>query len=130
MCSDRWLLLGLTLLATNAVAAPAEPAEAGAVLEVIPSTCVSLSEGRTCYLDTHVHWQVASAAEHCLFVAGQRDPLSCTSNGRGDLDYPFSSDESEQLELRRADGELVATAEILVSWVYNGNQRRRGWRLF
>lgn len=105
-------------------------AAAPELLVVEPSTCVSLSEGRTCYLDTQVHWQVNSGSEHCLFVAGTNVPLYCAAGGRGQVSYAFSGDESQVLELRAANGAVVATTEIQVSWVYNGNQRRRSWRLF
>ncbi|MBQ1782782.1 MAG: DUF3019 domain-containing protein [Gammaproteobacteria bacterium] len=129
MSSDWCPLLFASLLAGGLGHAPLAAA-APELLMVEPSTCVSLSEGRTCYLDTRIHWQVNSVSEHCLFVAGSRDPLYCAAGGGGQLDYAFSGEESLQFELRNATGAVVANTEIQVSWVYNGNQRRRNWRLF
>ena len=130
MSSERARPVLLVLLAMIAsLGAAAEPSPApGLVVE--PRSCVSLSRGRTCYLDTHIRWRVEGEGRHCLFVVGASEPVHCAAGGHGELVYAFSDSDSQALELRAADGVVVARAEILVSWVYDGNQRRRSWRLF
>lgn len=126
----------LTVAATVSFAADVEPvssvAETNFSLLATPTRCVALHQGQVCYQRVHLVWRGISAGNYCLAVLGQPEPLQCwQQQTQGSAAYDFASAESQVVQLRAADEQVLASVNIEVAWVYKTNTRRKThWRLF
>lgn len=109
------------------------PAVAGGLLQLTPTTCVTLQQGRSCHTQVQVSWQLAQADNVCLYL--QQQVLQCWQNSdAAQWRWRFEYITSQQLTLWRLgkDGqptELLDTAVVEVNWVHNA-QKKRLWRRF
>ena len=62
-------------------------------LNASPSKCIALREGRNCYTQVSLDWQVKESRDYCLYIASNRQvPLKCwQDNERGELMFDFES---------------------------------------
>lgn len=133
----RFLALAVGLLAGQVFATEPAALASDWQLTLTPQHCVTLEQGRLCYADIRVSWQLLSAAvphqaaqpaQLCLYLAQQR--LRCWPyQTQGQWQFEFAAAQSQQLDLRVA-GQLVASRTIQVSWVQQKSRHKRQWRLF
>jgi len=104
---------------------------------VHPQQCVTLRQGRDCFASIIIKWQKPSATSLCLYQINKRQSnsqkqLECwikKSNGKVNIEFESSDNLTYQLRTL-SDQQLVAEAEIVVSWVHKNTNVRRRWRLF
>lgn len=97
-----------------------------------PVRCVALHQGQTCYQRVQISWSSAQAGDYCIYVDTQAQPLQCwQAQIQGSYSYEFASIQSQQVQLKNAQQQLLAEATMEVAWVYKSNTRRKThWRLF
>lgn len=97
-------------------------------LKLTPETCVALQQGRLCYANVNISWQSNEPQDLCLKIGQQQ--LQCWQASRsGQLRYEFVGQETTEVQLVNAEGELVK-ALIKVNWVQKNPKIKRHWRLF
>jgi hypothetical protein len=124
-----WFIVLLTVLLLPAHAAGPE----GSKLGVKPQTCVSLHQGQLCYVHLQLSWRVAAAGDYCLYQSAQSEPLQCWAHAsQGSLSLKLATVDTVQFYLKpKEQGQVLATSELSVSWVYEKKQKSRlTWRLF
>ena len=101
-------------------------------LSVKPNKCVALRQGRTCFADVTLTWQVAVAGDYCLLSNKQQKPLACWQNKRfGSVSYNFESHDNEQFTLvSRHNSTVLLASDIQVTWLHKSSSKKRRWRLF
>jgi hypothetical protein len=101
-------------------------------LQVEPEKCVTLQQGRTCYLDVTVHWKNEVKGDFCLVQESVLEPLKCWNDSdNGALEFEFSSDRTLSLHLIELPGQhVIDSTEIAVKWVYKSRQKASIWRIF
>jgi hypothetical protein len=101
-------------------------------LQVEPEKCVTLQQGRTCYLDVKVNWKNRIKGDYCLVQESMLEPLKCWNNtDQGQFEYEFASDRTHSLHLiKQVDKTILYSTEIAVKWVYKSSQRASVWRIF
>ncbi|WP_331346008.1 DUF3019 domain-containing protein [Cellvibrio sp. UBA7661] len=97
-----------------------------------PVRCVALHQGQMCYQKVQVSWSSEQVGNYCLYVDDQPEPLHCwQAQAQGNYAYEFASAQSQVLQLKNAQQQLLAQATMEVAWVYKSNTRRKThWRLF
>lgn len=133
----KWiLLLGLFVSALSSFTTFAQSRNTMQVgLHAQPNKCVALNQGRECFANVLIDWQLESVDDYCLLIKhldGKLTELKCwEQTSRGQLSFEFQSTRDLQLLLTRsADNETVAAESIQVSWLYQASTRKRRWRLF
>ncbi|KJZ00813.1 MULTISPECIES: DUF3019 domain-containing protein [Pseudoalteromonas] len=123
-------LIGTTVFPSASLAQQTTPPTHA--LLATPNTCVALRQGRTCYSDIELQWQVANDAAYCIREQTKQQPLHCWQGQRqGYIIVDFASPKAVRFELfPRASGETIADTEVRVQWVYTNGQKKRRWRLF
>ncbi|NQY89682.1 MAG: DUF3019 domain-containing protein [Colwellia sp.] len=104
---------------------------------VQPQQCVTLRQGRDCFATITVHWQKLTEQSLCLYqintkqTASQKQLICWPKSNKGQASVAFESSDNLTYQLRTLqDKQLVAEAEIVVSWVHKNTTVRRRWRLF
>lgn len=109
---------------------------------VQPQQCVTLREGRDCFTTITVQWQKNIEQALCLYqvntkqvntqhVNTQKQLICWPKSNKGQTSIAFESSDNLTYQLRSlSDKQLVAEAEIVVSWVHKKTTTRRRWRLF
>ena len=112
--------------------APTHQAETQASVLLTPVRCVALHQGQMCYQKVQVSWSSAQVGNYCLYVDDQPEPLHCwQAQAQGNYAYEFASAQSQVLQLKNEQQQLLAQATMEVAWVYKSNTRRKThWRLF
>ncbi|WP_105213015.1 DUF3019 domain-containing protein [Pseudoalteromonas sp. T1lg22] len=97
-----------------------------------PNTCVALRQGRTCYSDITLNWQVDNEERYCIRQNQATKPLHCwQQQQQGKLVFEFASKTAQGFELFHVTtGKVLARTEVRVQWVYTSGQKKRRWRLF
>jgi len=130
----KWiLLLCLSLYSFSITAQSKKLIQLG--LHAQPNKCVALNQGRECFANILIKWQLENVNDYCLLVKhtdGKLTELKCwQQTSRGQFSYEFQSTRGVQLLLNRStDNQTVDTESIQVSWLYQANARKRRWRLF
>ena len=130
----KWiLLLCLSLYSLSITAQSKKLVQLG--LHAQPNKCVALNQGRECFANILIKWQLENVNDYCLLVKhtdGKLTELKCwQQTSRGQFSYEFQSTRGVQLLLNRStDNQTVDTESIQVSWLYQANARKRRWRLF
>lgn len=102
-------------------------------LSISPQQCIALREGQVCYQNVIIEWQTKQPGDFCLYVNSNSTSLRCWNNSNtGRLAFDFQSQQSVTYRLRAPNSDIdLATAQIIVAWVYGNKKRRRAsWRLF
>lgn len=104
---------------------------------VQPQQCVTLRQGRDCFATIKIQWQKSTEQALCLYQihttqANTQKQLICwPKSKKGQTSVSFESSDNLTYQLRTLkDKQLVAEAEIVVSWVHKNTTKRRRWRLF
>lgn len=104
---------------------------------VQPQQCVTLREGRDCFATITVQWQKNIEQALCLYQVNtkhantQKQLICWPKSNKGQTSITFESSDNLTYQLRSlSDKQLVAEAEIVVSWVHKKTTTRRRWRLF
>ncbi|PCK31773.1 DUF3019 domain-containing protein [Pseudoalteromonas piscicida] len=122
------LLLGASL----SYQLQAEEIKPVGILHAVPSKCVALNQGRTCYADVKVTVNAPNEGDYCIRESLSKKILQCwakTDSFKYDLD--FSSDESLSYELiSKQSRDVLAVTTIEVNWVHKVKTKKRRWRLF
>ncbi|MBS3796309.1 MULTISPECIES: DUF3019 domain-containing protein [unclassified Pseudoalteromonas] len=107
------------------------PSPSSALLST-PNTCVALRQGRTCYSDITLSWQVANEERYCIRQSQATQVLHCwQQQQQGELVLEFASATAQGFELVHVTtGKVLASTEVRVQWVYTSGQKKRRWRLF
>ncbi len=103
------------------------------LLSASPSKCIALREGRNCYTQVSLDWQVKKSRDYCLYIASNRQvPLKCwQDNERGQLIFDFESNKGITFILvEQQSQEIIADAKVEMGWVHKRISRKRRWRLF
>lgn len=97
-----------------------------------PVRCVALHQGQVCYQNVQLSWSSVQAGNYCVYIDNQAEPLQCwQGQTQGSYRYEFASAESQVLQLKNAQQDVLAQARVEVAWVYKSNTRRKThWRLF
>ncbi|AUJ69292.1 MULTISPECIES: DUF3019 domain-containing protein [Pseudoalteromonas] len=102
------------------------------ILHAVPSKCVALNQGRTCYADVKVTVNAPSEGDYCIRESLSKKILQCWAKAdtfKYELD--FSSDESLSYELiSKQSRDVLAVTTIEVNWVHKVKTKKRRWRLF
>jgi hypothetical protein len=104
---------------------------------VQPQQCVTLRQGRDCFANITIQWQKSTEQALCLYQIKtkksdtQKQLICWPKSNNGQTSVSFESSDNLTYQLRTLkDKELVAEAEIIVSWVHKNTIKRRRWRLF
>lgn len=110
----------------------AEQTQNEPILTFTPSKCVALREGKNCYADIKVVWQMAYVSDFCIRKQADKSIVRCWQNmQQGTHKYTFNSTITVNYELiDMRSGQVFGNSKIDVSWVYTNKQKKRRWRLF
>ncbi|GEK08399.1 DUF3019 domain-containing protein [Pseudoalteromonas sp. McH1-7] len=125
-----WIVLSLSMLLSYQL--QAQEIETVGILHAVPSKCVALNQGRTCYADVKVTVNAPSEGDYCIRESLSKKILQCWAKAdtfKYELD--FSSDESLSYELiSKKSRDVLAVTTIEVNWVHKVKTKKRRWRLF
>lgn len=102
-------------------------------LQLKPSQCVAIHQGKTCYVDIELHWQATSVGEYCLYSSQQTEPLKCWRKANNGLfEREIVARENVLFRLRETkSGGVTISKELEMAWVYKRNAKARSsWRMF
>lgn len=124
----RWLCLLLVFPTITS----AKAADKTAPLVALPDTCVALREGRNCYADVTLTWQLPTMGNYCLRDATSKYIMQCwLKQQNGMFEYTFDSQQSISFELFDSNtAQVMGSTEVKLQWVYQNRQKKRRWRLF
>lgn len=129
----KWILL--LLVGFSAQSYAQQNAGQSEVLQVQPNKCVALNQGRDCFTNVTIRWQLHEKLDYCLFLQSLDEAprlIKCWQGlNQGQWQHEFQSDKNAQFILMEKTGSTVlASASVQVSWLYKANARKRRWRLF
>jgi len=102
-----------------------------ATLTIVPSKCVALSKGKTCYQTITFNYSASNSEDICLVRNDDPKPLACWDNRSNvDFRYRFGSKTSVWFSVVNDNDELLASEKMNVVWVYRESRKRNRWRLF
>ena len=104
----------------------------------LPSNCIALRHGRTCYANVTLSWYTPIKQDYCLYIKSpklklaQLPAIKCWKNSNGSqVIYNFESNEKIEFQLLSStDKRVIAEAVVEVSWVHKATPRKRRWRIF
>ena len=132
MCSKLaiWTLM-LTGFSAS-YGALADSKEPVGILHAVPSKCVALNQGRTCYADVKVTVNAPETGSYCLRESVAKKILQCWAQvNQFQYELDFSSAESVSYELiSKRTRDTLAVTTIEVNWVHKVKTKKRRWRLF
>jgi len=104
----------------------------GVVFSAKPANCVALHQGRKCYAIATLIWQTPIAGDFCISEKVTNKVLQCWKNTKSSiLKVEFESSSKVEYQLVKIEkNQVIAEAEISVSWVHKASPRKRRWRLF
>ena len=121
----------MTLIASGMSLTAVAEEQPQAVMNLMPAKCVSLKQGQPCYADIEISWQTPEPVSVCLVRMDTRQELSCwRSTAQGDFSSEIITRESLSLSLLTDTGEMLATTELAVAWVYKKRRSPTSWRVF
>lgn len=126
-------LMILSLIAVSAkTTAQTETTQIADPFTALPDTCVALREGRNCYADIELNWQLNQVGNYCIRHSESKHIMQCwLKQSTGSMLYQFNNATSESFELINSDnGKVIASAQVQLQWVYESRQKKRRWRLF
>jgi len=102
-------------------------------LEVIPTKCLAVEQGKYCYATVKIKWQALKKNDYCLFSSMSKAVLQCWSHeskGNMQLDLKTKNNVLFFLRIKHSDKILISKA-MKVVWVYKKNSRSfTTWRMF
>jgi hypothetical protein len=101
-------------------------------LKIKPNNCVAISQGRDCFADLEISWQLSQPKNVCLFELGVERPIKCWSKKhKGSYSVSFVAKiDTEFLLVNAASGEVLINEVMSVTWVYRESRKKRRWRVF
>ena len=102
------------------------------ILQVAPSKCVALNEGRTCYTDVQFTITAPMEGDYCLRESESKKILQCWANASAFVyTLNFASKSSSSYELvSKQQRDTLAVTTIEVNWVHKIQSKKRRWRIF
>lgn len=102
------------------------------ILNVMPSKCVALNEGRTCYTDVKFAVTAPDFGDYCLRESSSKKILQCWANTKAFVyTLNFGSTQSISYELiSKQKRDTLAVTTIEVNWVHKIKSKKRRWRIF
>jgi len=105
-----------------------------AQINALPSSCVTLHEGRACFAKVTLSWTVnrpLSSNRLCLVQKQPKRQLKCWQKSHGDtINIEFESNSPLIYQLLNENSQVLAETKVDVSWVYEATPRKRRWRIF
>lgn len=99
-------------------------------MQARPVSCVTLSEGQSCFIKLTISWESNIPIQACL-ISEQSPEGTCWRNERsGEFKADMSLTEDTVWRLLGNQGQPLAEVEVSVAWVYKSRRSRRNWRLF
>jgi len=100
-------------------------------LQLKPSKCVTLKQGKTCFQDVKVFWSSPQKGDYCLFNAEHKKALKCWHNvQQGGYQFEFESTHSVIYVLNETSNNTrIAQQTLSVKWVYK-QRPNQSWRIF
>ena len=97
-----------------------------------PANCVALHQGRKCYANVSLQWQVVEQGNFCIYQKGTNKVIQCWENSNGNqVQFEFESSVKLEYQLVAIEkNNVIAETAIDVSWVHKATPRKRRWRLF
>ncbi len=97
-----------------------------------PAQCVTLHQGRDCFTTITLQWRTQIKQDICLYQNDNNEQLKCWKNSNSAKHtIEFESNESINYQLRiPQNNQLIAQAQVTVSWLHKKHSRKRRWRLF
>ena len=102
------------------------------ILNAMPSKCVALNEGRTCYTDVKFAITAPDIGDYCLRESSSKKILQCWANTKAfAYTLNFGSKQSMSYELiSKQKRDTLAVTTIEVNWVHKIKSKKRRWRIF
>ncbi|RZQ54793.1 hypothetical protein CWB73_03225 [Pseudoalteromonas phenolica] len=102
------------------------------ILNAMPSKCVALNEGRTCYTDVKFAITAPDIGDYCLRESNSKKILQCWANTKAFVyTLNFGSTQSISYELiSKQKRDTLAVTTIEVNWVHKIKSKKRRWRIF
>lgn len=97
-----------------------------------PTQCVALRQGRTCYAQIKLNWQVSDVGEYCIYEKNSNELVQCWHSTRlNTAMFDFQSKKRVDFILvKKGKKNPIAETFVDVSWVHKSTPRKRRWRLF
>jgi len=131
----RLLVVVTLFIASLALAQDTESTEAQrsakqADFEISPNQCVTLRQGQPCFVRIRFNWVAPEPLQACLRnIDGEN--LACWQTAmQGAIVLPQTLPNSTEYSIVDADGLVISSATVSVSWVYRKKRSKRRWRLF
>jgi hypothetical protein len=129
----KWILL--LLVGFSAQSYAQQNSGLSQALQVQPNKCVALNQGRDCFTNIMIRWQLKEKRDYCLFLQVLQEPprlMKCWQGlNQGQWQHEFQSAKGAEFLLMEKTGNTVlASASMQVSWLYKASARKRRWRLF
>jgi len=131
--ANSLLLISLLAFSDSAAAAEKKPTLTASVqFSAKPSQCVALHEGRTCYAQITLSWQINDNGDYCVFEKSKKRLIACWQKGLiNEAKFDFESNEKvEFILIKKGETQPLAETFVDVSWVHKASPRKRRWRLF
>lgn len=132
LCSPLWCIADDASVNASLNNSASENTSTQASMLLTPVRCVALHQGQVCYQNVQISWSSAQAGNYCVYIDNQQQPLRCwQGQAQGSYAYEFASAQSQLLQLKNTQLQVVAQVTMEVAWVYKSNTRRKThWRLF
>ena len=106
--------------------------ETAVLFSVSPQKCVTLKQGRVCYLDLDIEWKAPDKSDYCISWKSKKETEKCwKDSNKGDTSIEFAHHEDDWLQLtNKTTGNIIAVTPIVVKWVYKSRQKASVWRVF
>jgi len=127
------LLTGLTFLTLFSGHSLAQSVKQSYSLEIMPTKCFVVEQGKDCYFDIEVIWRASEIDDYCLISSLNSTPLKCwTGLDHGKLERELITKGNVIFKLQKKNtGKLLVSKEMKVVWVYKKNIRAHtSWRMF
>lgn len=100
--------------------------------KITPNNCVSIAQGRDCYTDIVISWQLSLPKKACLFKQGIEKPLACwpKANKGSYLVSIVEKEDTRYVLVNLANNEVLFSEIMSVTWVYKESRKKRRWRIF
>jgi len=144
--AKSWLILSVILSSWHSVAAERSLLETELTklssnnvdFTALPSNCIALRHGRTCYANVTLNWISSIKQDYCIYIKQPRKErilqhsIKCWTNSNGNqVIFNFESNKKVEFQLVSSkDNKVIAETAVEVSWVHKAAPRKRRWRIF
>jgi hypothetical protein len=126
-------LIALNMMVSLGLKAQVEvDAETNDYLKIMPNNCVSIAQGRDCYTDIEISWQLSFPKTVCLFKQGVEKSIACWAKAnKGTYLLTFvEKKDTRYILVDPANNEVLFSETMSVTWVYKESRKKRRWRIF